>query len=224
MKKESHNESCNDAVSPVVGVMLMIVVVVLVAGAVTLFATGFTGDIHTTPVAKLSYLGVVQGDDFDSGYVGEIGFVFQHVGGDNLNLQDISLSLAEKSNVLSDEVTLSFYDVPKNADGKEPGVAKFSASGVKSRFKKAGVTATTATQPKNLYISAGDKFVVYVDKIVQTQGSRYNTVGISVYRDDLLYAEGDFKLSKSTEYSFKDIKTGNVISSGNLEGTSYVSI
>ena len=39
----------DDAVSPVIGVMLMIVITVVIAGVVAAFGTGMTGDVEKAP-------------------------------------------------------------------------------------------------------------------------------------------------------------------------------
>lgn len=43
----------DDAVSPVIGVMLMLVVVIIVGAVVTMFATGMVEDVEAAPIAKL---------------------------------------------------------------------------------------------------------------------------------------------------------------------------
>ena len=42
-----------DAVSPVIGVMLMLVVVIIIAAVVTVFATGTVAETEVAPIAKL---------------------------------------------------------------------------------------------------------------------------------------------------------------------------
>ena len=51
MKRQKRNE---DAASPVIGVMLMLVVTVVIAAVITAFATGMAGEsTATTPMALL---------------------------------------------------------------------------------------------------------------------------------------------------------------------------
>ena len=50
MKRQKRNE---DAASPVIGVMLMLVVTVVIAAVITAFATGMAGDsTSTTPTGS----------------------------------------------------------------------------------------------------------------------------------------------------------------------------
>lgn len=74
-----------NAVSPVVGVMLMLVVTIVIAAAVSVFATGITDSAVKTPSAMISLSGV----DEDGC------LVFMHRGGDSFNLEDVSLVLKQ---------------------------------------------------------------------------------------------------------------------------------
>ena len=47
------SKKSDDAISPVIGVMLMLVVTVVIAAAVTIFATGVVGETEAAPVAVL---------------------------------------------------------------------------------------------------------------------------------------------------------------------------
>ena len=77
MKKENKKE---DAVSPVIGVMLMLVVTVVIAAVVVMFSTGLAGSTETTPTAlfEVSYTGT-----WNSEYGSELANVgLRHKGGD----------------------------------------------------------------------------------------------------------------------------------------------
>ena len=47
------SKKSDDAVSPVLGVMLMVVITVVIAAVITTFATGVVGDTKAAPVAVL---------------------------------------------------------------------------------------------------------------------------------------------------------------------------
>ena len=81
-------KASEDAVSPVVGVMLMIVVTVVIAAVITVFATGVVGDeSSTTPVAMIE-LGKV---DSNGAYLTYVEFI--HKGGDVLLWENVEVSL-----------------------------------------------------------------------------------------------------------------------------------
>lgn len=83
-----HQENRDDAVSPVIGVMLMLVVTVVIAAVVVAFATGMAGDsTATTPMALL---------DADNPLVEEDvlkSFDIVHKGGDELALENIQVKI-----------------------------------------------------------------------------------------------------------------------------------
>jgi len=72
-----------EAVSPVIGVMLMLVVTIIVAAAVSAFAGGFADDQKETPVAQID-VQLKAGKDCPR-------FVFTHLGGDPLKTGDLKI-------------------------------------------------------------------------------------------------------------------------------------
>ena len=83
MKRQERTE---DAVSPVIGVMLMLVVTIVIAAVVTAFATGIAGDsTSTTPMALLEADNtIVSGGVLNT-------FDLIHKGGDELTLENIQV-------------------------------------------------------------------------------------------------------------------------------------
>ena len=83
MKRQERTE---DAVSPVIGVMLMLVVTIVIAAVVTAFATGMAGDsTSTTPMALLEADNtIVSGGVLNT-------FDLIHKGGDELTLENIQV-------------------------------------------------------------------------------------------------------------------------------------
>lgn len=85
----------DDAVSPVVGVMLMLVVTILVAAVVTTFATGLTSETTPTPQAVFS----VEYDAFEHAFSKTAVITWTHKGGDTLDPNSVELILEEYGQV-----------------------------------------------------------------------------------------------------------------------------
>ena len=86
MRPQKKNQ--DDAISPVVGVMLMIVVTVVIAAVITVFATGVMGDeSSTTPVAMIELENIKS----NGGLLTIVEFV--HKGGDPLLWENVEVSL-----------------------------------------------------------------------------------------------------------------------------------
>ncbi|HJJ48821.1 MAG TPA: type IV pilin N-terminal domain-containing protein [Methanocorpusculum sp.] len=83
MKLESGKD---DAVSPVVGVMLMLTVTIIIAAVVAAFAGGLGGGMQSTPSATFSVNPQSAG-----GFLDEV--ILTHKGGDTLSLPEIELQL-----------------------------------------------------------------------------------------------------------------------------------
>ena len=71
----------SEAVSPVVGVMLMLVVTIVIAAVVSGFAGSMTGSISTTPQVTL-----------DATYSQSGGMTITHAGGDSLPLSEVTFA------------------------------------------------------------------------------------------------------------------------------------
>lgn len=85
-----------DAVSPVVGVMLMVVVTIVIAAVITTFATGVLGDeSSTTPVAMIDLTDV----DSTGNLLSSVEFV--HKGGDVLMWENVEVSLVGDSEIVT---------------------------------------------------------------------------------------------------------------------------
>ena len=89
MRKENRNE---DAVSPVIGVMLLLVVTVVIAAVVVGFSTGLAGSTGTTPTALFEVSGTETwagtGDGEELSYLN-----IRHKGGDTIPLSDLQITL-----------------------------------------------------------------------------------------------------------------------------------
>ena len=92
-----------DAVSPVIGVMLMLVVTIIIAAVITGFATDLSADTSTTPMAffEIDYVDIYEYDwtegeeTIKKKAVNEFGIA--HKGGDAIPLKDIQITYVTDS-------------------------------------------------------------------------------------------------------------------------------
>ena len=119
----------DDAVSPVIGVMLMLVVTIIIAASVTLFSTGFIGDlsnsIDSSTNTKIRFVGVDDAGamEFNDAYfaeygqdakfkslgiTGDIGLVFEVVSGDPLDLTTLEILVSGPNG----NAYVSYNDLP----------------------------------------------------------------------------------------------------------------
>jgi len=76
-----------DAVSPVIGVMLMLVIVLIIAAVISVFASGLVSDTSTAPSAVIEVDDYVLAETWGMEYVTSI--TFKHISGDPLNLDNM---------------------------------------------------------------------------------------------------------------------------------------
>ncbi|MCK9632665.1 MAG: type IV pilin N-terminal domain-containing protein [Methanoregula sp.] len=85
---EQEQNRHEDAVSPVIGVMLMIVVTIIIAAIVSAFAGGLAGDQKKTPSVQID---VQLREDLDSSGSAYTKLVLTHMGGDILTTRDLRI-------------------------------------------------------------------------------------------------------------------------------------
>lgn len=89
----------DDAISPVIGVMLMLVITVVIAAVITMFATGMVTDTEPAPTAvfdvHIKSNVLVLGDDLNYGLTGP-DFQITHVSGDEIDTKNIEIRLSWK--------------------------------------------------------------------------------------------------------------------------------
>ena len=83
------SKKSDDAISPVIGVMLMLVVTVVIAAAVTIFATGVVGETEAAPVAVLD-VEILSSVEALEGMKGPELFI-THLSGEAVDTKDIEL-------------------------------------------------------------------------------------------------------------------------------------
>lgn len=118
-----------DAVSPVVGVMLMLVVTIIIAAIVSAFAGGLAGTTAKAPQASLTAKGILP----DAGNQ----TVFTHNGGDAFDLKDVRVMFQSQDT----KTTLTMADIGTNCIA----------------FQKSGNTASTMIKPGDSFVITGTK-------------------------------------------------------------------
>lgn len=98
-------QKSDDAVSPVVGVMLMLVVTIIIAVVVSAFAGGIGGDTKSTPQASFG----VEVDMVD------FAIIFDHRGGEALDLDEIAIVLGQEDS----KIKLTRLDIGSNCEAFE---------------------------------------------------------------------------------------------------------
>lgn len=210
-----------NAVSPVVGVMLMLVIVVIIAAVVSGFAGNILSTTEKAPQAQIQYVGVMAGNlSSDEGGLGEVGLVFEHKGGEELSLFNLQLDLKENIRTGGNETTIAYNDAPSATykNNPVPGESRLSDT-IETRMKKIGVSSSAVATPGNTLIKPGDRFIVFADRIIAVSGSSYNHVYLIADRGgSTAYSEGEFELGPKTQYSLIDTKSGSILSTGDLAG------
>lgn len=91
-KLRAWTDESERAVSPVIGVILMVAITVILAAVIGSFVLGIGGDIEETPQVTLE-VGDVSSADLNTSAESKSVFFIQHNGGDTLSGDDISLAV-----------------------------------------------------------------------------------------------------------------------------------
>ncbi|WP_048150424.1 type IV pilin N-terminal domain-containing protein [Methanolacinia paynteri] len=142
-----------EAVSPVVGVMLMLVVTIIIAAVVSGFGTGMIGDAPTATPASVRYVGISPGGSdmvLDDGFVG---LIFEVTGG-SLDLEKLKFYIYGSDFGGGGEAYMTYNDVPwsKYYVGGEG-----ASGGLRFYYNNPG-TGTLAYEPAEFYTSRMMKF------------------------------------------------------------------
>jgi archaeal type IV pilus assembly protein PilA len=202
-----------DAVSPVIAVLLMLVVTIIIAAIVSGFAGGLAGDQKKTPQLSLTAKGIIQdiqdtddtnfGSNYPTGWTAANGIEFENKGGDSFSLNNINIQLQAggtkytitpgdklpSSTCLPDDITNGGY------------------------FKKVGDTSLYDYQ-----ISPGDKFMFYADNCYDNSNSAYGPSSSNgkylVWHPDGVSDGIGVQLGKNTGYMIIDRVSNKVMSTG----------
>ena len=141
-----------DAVSPVIGVMLMLVVTVVIAAVVAVFATGMVEDTEPAPVAKLDVNIYSAYEQEGFGYTVPTMHI-THVSGDPLDTADLKLSFSWECDEHGQHTSTYQYT------GEERWGTYSSSAGSTTPFDTEGVSAPalyTGETIEPLYINYGN--------------------------------------------------------------------
>lgn len=161
-------EHKDSAVSPVIGILLMLVVTIIIAAVVSGFAGGFAGDTSKAPQASIVAKDIVVNEAYDgsntdydfnvvAGKAADIYVVFEHQGGDGINLNNVEIYLG-CTKYPSAKSVISNGKTPESSDSFFG-----DHTNIQSTFSK-GWTKYLETFPEKGSISSpGSKFVLHAD-------------------------------------------------------------
>lgn len=188
-----------NAVSPVVGVMLMLVVVIIIAAVVSAFAGGLGTNTKKALQASLEVTPVIQGiqdqntgnyvPDYPAGFAADNGILFEHSGGDPFDLKEIEVHI---------QYTDSKIKIGTNDILPSPSC---NSTAVKGYLTKIGASDS--------FISAGDRFMLYADNCrIDKFGSQLSWQPAGAARS--------FSIPKNArgEYTIVDKNSGKAIQQG----------
>ncbi|OPX64394.1 MULTISPECIES: type IV pilin N-terminal domain-containing protein [unclassified Methanoregula] len=200
----------DSAVSPVVGVMLMLVVTIIIAAVVSAFAGGLSGDQSKTPQTSLSARAVIENiqdtDETDwaptypAGFSAKNGLLFENTGGDSFALSDIYIQLQSGDN----KYDIDTFDKIQTTRGT------CLPSDVTSYIMEIG--------DSDGFISPGDKFMLYADncRIDHSPENGYNHAQQISWRPEDAKGGKAAYLNTRLEYKVIDKTSSRVISSGEV--------
>ncbi len=164
-----HMAKKDDAVSPVVGVMLMLVVTIIIAAVVSGFAGGLAGGTGKAPQASLVANEIVVNEAYDTNTINnmapnpvadkaaDIYVIFEHMGGDGINLNNIEIHLGSLK-YAHEKTLISNSKTPNN----DPGTIG-NKSFIESDFSRSWAQYIRGFPDKKSLIAPGSKFVLHAD-------------------------------------------------------------
>ena len=150
----------DDAVSPVIGVMLMLVITVVVAGVIAAFGTGMVGETESAPNVVLdvqirSNFGALADE---AGELKGPDFQIRHVSGDPLDTGDIEIQIAwtDKDGTFHDSTYSAAEYKKNNPEGQLPtaettGDIRMQPMYVKTTVQGTGYTYGSEQSTLNYY-------------------------------------------------------------------------
>lgn len=198
----------DSAVSPVVGVMLMLVVTIIIAAVVSAFAGGLATDQGKAPQATLSCTPAIVSiqdtvktnytADYPAGFVADNGLLFEHKGGEGFALKDIAIQIQ---------------------DGTTKGTISLANTMPLVNCTSSAVTAyIMEIGSDDGFITPGDKFMLYADGCYDASevgGGYAQEPCISWKPVDALSGISLIK-NKISEYKIIHKPSGNVIQQGTV--------
>jgi FlaG/FlaF family flagellin (archaellin) len=198
------------AVSPVVGVMLMLVVTIIIAAVVSGFAGGLASGTSKAPQATLSCVAVIddiQDTDktdwaptYPDNFTARNGLLFEHKGGDAFALSDIYIQLQSGDA----KYDIDTFDEIQTTEGN------CTPSDVTSYIMEIG--------DSDEFITPGDKFMLYADNCRIDDVPAYgfdNEAQISWKPEGAAGGKAAY-LNTKIEYKVVEKESGKVIQSGSV--------
>lgn len=206
--------------------MLMLVVVIIVAGVVSSFATGLTGDTITSSNARVELVGVSSGGWPNGGQpqytYGQIGVVFKNAGGDTLDLRNLKFYMTGIGFGSQGAFTLTYNDpvslVYVEDSGYQSAAGRWRVTLPKEangyRMQKFG-DGLSQEELNNPIVEPGERFIIYCEyydsgKVLGFRVDRGNN-------PDDTWSSGAINIDGGSKYTLSDVNTGVVYSSGYLE-------
>lgn len=205
----------NDAVSPVIGVMLMLVVTIIIAALVSAFAGGLGTDRAKAPDIQIKFVGPVLTDGYQS-------LEFEHAGGESIDMEDLRLALICGVNQI--EIGWLDYFAPDSA--LNPGAAPLETtikgtSAGNGRYQIVGVPSRSPLSGAgDSYLRTGYKFRVYADEGADADTS---FMTFKCYRREfagsssrILHGSISLEYDTDIEYVLTDRKSGQILTKGSF--------
>ena len=195
MRRENRKD---DAVSPVIGVMLMLVVTIVIAAVVVMFSTGLTGDTKTTPTAMFEVSGM------DTGVTGQYGeeliyLNIRHKGGDAIPLSDLKINLEQVGGENSGMIrTYTASDEKSHRDYAYAGMVE-APPGEPERYAEAKAALKTNQQSFNAALTNAGKNVAEHSESWKSLSSSAGRGEIWEYLSDLGLDDSDDELSTTVK-------------------------
>lgn len=166
--KQKHTSKKEDAVSPIVGVMLMLVATIIVAAVVAAFAGGIAGDTEASPNIVIS-----------GTYSQTSGLVLKHVSGDSISGVDIYVRPDEG-------FSSGYHKYSWKAGNLTKGTVITSdttwCAGEIWRIAAEDIQPLTKVAP-NSYYSGGYPYPLSVNE-VKSKTATYSSTGMNYYTPD----------------------------------------
>jgi FlaG/FlaF family flagellin (archaellin) len=228
-------QDAEHAVSPVVGVMLMLVVTIIIAAVVSSFSTSLAGEVETGSNAQVELVGISSG-----GYknvpspppwtYAQIGVVFRNAGGDTLDLRNLKYSMTGIGWSTQGVFTMTYNDPVSlkyvEDSGEQSGAGKWrvtlpkEATGYRMQKFGSGLTLEELEDP---ILEPGEQFIIYCEyfqpagKPTSWEPIPSAKLGFACARGGAGWSSGAVNVDGGSEYELTDVKTGIIYTSGYLE-------
>jgi len=217
----------NDGVSPVVGVMLMLVVTIIIAAVVSVFASGMLTEVETPSTAVVDYVGLAAGNGVKNSSV-PTGFIYEVKEG-TLDLRNLEFTMYDVEYWGGGEAFGNYNDGiwGKYVSGSgisNPNQLRYLITNpialynMGVRFAKfTNLDADGSGFVTDPIVTSGERFIMFVENVGPSSSvTSPTTVGFGIYRDDSTsggaYQSGALYLNGNSIITLTDVSTGLTIS------------